>query len=287
MLKTFQIRVAVVLLAGFTLAAAILASLNFAKDGSFSLPTDQVLWVEARGGLEAQRVLKDGPGERAGIKAGDLLTAANGASIPRMASLTRQWGASGIYRRVDYLLIRSGVPIHASVILEPADRSLYQGLRLIDIEVVGDTVVLSGHVVTFHLKQLATVFARRVAGVVEVVNRLDDSKHLPWLDEHHVTLLLGHGKLTGERTIDLEGETYTARRAIVLATGSEPLIPPVPGLAEAHGWTNREGTTSSTVPERLIVLGGGFVGVELGQAWSTFGSHVTIVEAGPRLLARE
>src|ERR1700678_1629468 len=131
MLKTFQIRVAVVLLAGFTLAAAILASLNFAKDGSFSLPTDQVSWVEARGGLEAQRVLKDGPGERAGIKAGDLLTAANSVPIPRMASLTRQWGATGIYRRADYLLVRSGVPIHASVILEPADRSLYQGLRLI------------------------------------------------------------------------------------------------------------------------------------------------------------
>src|SRR6202789_463645 len=131
MLKTFQIRVAVVLLAGFTLAAAILASLNFAKDGSFSLPTDQGSWVGARGVLEAQRVLKDGPGERAGIKAGDLLTAANGASIPRMASLTRQWGASGIYRRVDYLLIRSGVPIHASVILEPTDRSQNQGLRLI------------------------------------------------------------------------------------------------------------------------------------------------------------
>src|SRR6202034_1496447 len=86
---------------------------------------------EARGGLEAQRVLKDGPGERAGIKAGDLLTAANSVPIPRMASLTRQWGASGIYRRVDYLLIRSGVRIHASVILEPADRSQYQGLRLI------------------------------------------------------------------------------------------------------------------------------------------------------------
>ena len=65
MLKPFQIRVAVVLLAGFTLAAAILASLNFAKEGSFSLPTDQVSWVEAPGGLKAQRVLKDGPG-RAG-----------------------------------------------------------------------------------------------------------------------------------------------------------------------------------------------------------------------------
>ena len=131
MLKPFQIRVAVVLLAGFTLAAAILASLNFAKEGSFSLPTDLVSWVEAPGGLKAQRVLKDGPGERAGIKAGDLLTAANNAPTPRMSSLTRQWFATGVYRRVDYLLVRSGVPIHASVILEPADRSEYQGLRLI------------------------------------------------------------------------------------------------------------------------------------------------------------
>ena len=58
MLKVFQIRVAVVLLAGFTLAAAVLASLNFTKEGSFSLPTDQVSWVEAPGGLEAQRVLR-------------------------------------------------------------------------------------------------------------------------------------------------------------------------------------------------------------------------------------
>jgi PAS domain S-box-containing protein len=131
MLKTFQIRVAVVLLAGFTLAAAILASLNFAKESSYSQPTDLVIWQEAPGGLEAQRVLKDGAGERAGIKTGDLLTAANNAPIGRMSSLTRQWSAAGIYRRVDYLLVRSGVPIRASVILEPADRSRYQGLRLI------------------------------------------------------------------------------------------------------------------------------------------------------------
>jgi two-component system NtrC family sensor kinase len=131
MLKTFQIRVAVVLLGGFTLAAAILASLNFAKERSFSLPTDLVSWVEAPGGLKAQRVTASGPGDRAGIKAGDLLVAANKAPIPRMSFLTRQWFAAGIWGRVDYLLDRSGVRIHASVILEPADRSQDQGLRLI------------------------------------------------------------------------------------------------------------------------------------------------------------
>src|SRR5580658_10709487 len=87
MLRPFQIRMAVVLLAGFTLAAAILASLNFAKESSFSLPTDLVSWVEAPGGLKAQSVLKDGPGERAGIKPGDLLVEANSARTPRISFL--------------------------------------------------------------------------------------------------------------------------------------------------------------------------------------------------------
>jgi two-component system, NtrC family, sensor kinase len=138
MLKVFQIRVAVVLLAGFTLAAAVLASLNFTKEGSFSLPTDQVSWVESPGGLEAQRVLKNGPGDQAGIKAGDLLTAAklsgsrgDNVPTPRMSALTRQWFAAGVWGRVDYYLVRAGIPIHASVILADADRSQNQGLRLI------------------------------------------------------------------------------------------------------------------------------------------------------------
>ncbi len=131
MLKPFQIRVAVVLLAGFTLAAAILASLNFAKESSFSLPTDQVSWLEAPGGLKAQRVLKDGPGERAGIKTGDLLVSANNVATPRVSFLTHQWFAVGTWRNIDYLLVRSGVSIHASVLLEPTDRSQNQGLRLI------------------------------------------------------------------------------------------------------------------------------------------------------------
>jgi dihydrolipoamide dehydrogenase len=121
----------------------------------------------------------------------------------------------------------------------------------------------------------------------EVVHDLDDSAQLPWLEERGVALLRGHARLAGERTVDVDGETYTARRAVVLATGSSALVPPVPGLAEAHGWTNHAGTTSKEVPGRLLVLGGGVVGVELGQAWSTLGSEVAIVEAAERILARE
>jgi dihydrolipoamide dehydrogenase len=121
----------------------------------------------------------------------------------------------------------------------------------------------------------------------EVIHHLDDSEQLPWLAERNVTLIRGSARIAGDRGVEVDGQAYTARRAVVLAAGTEPAIPPVPGLAEAHGWTNREGTTSHQIPERLVVLGGGVVGVELGQAWSTLGSHVAIVEGGPRLLARE
>jgi pyruvate/2-oxoglutarate dehydrogenase complex dihydrolipoamide dehydrogenase (E3) component len=121
----------------------------------------------------------------------------------------------------------------------------------------------------------------------EVVHDLDDAVQLPWLENRGVTLLRGSARLAGERAVEVDGTTYMARRAVVVATGTEPLIPPIPGLAEAHGWTNREGTTSNEVPERLLVLGGGPVGVELGQAWATLGSRVTLVEGGPRVLGRE
>src|SRR6202012_2395570 len=106
MLKSFQVRVGVLLLAGFTLAAVILACLNFAKDGSYPLPTDSVSWIEAPGGLLGQRVLKDGPGAKAGIKDGDLLVAVNKFPTPRVSFLTRQWGATGIFGKVDYTLER-------------------------------------------------------------------------------------------------------------------------------------------------------------------------------------
>jgi pyruvate/2-oxoglutarate dehydrogenase complex dihydrolipoamide dehydrogenase (E3) component len=121
----------------------------------------------------------------------------------------------------------------------------------------------------------------------EVVHDLDDASQLPWLEQRGVTVVRGRAQLDGERRVRVGEETYTATRAVVVATGSDPAVPPVPGLSEAHGWTNREGTTTSEVPGRLIVLGGGVVGVELGQAFSTLGSQVTIVEAGPRVLGRE
>jgi dihydrolipoamide dehydrogenase len=121
----------------------------------------------------------------------------------------------------------------------------------------------------------------------EVIHGLDDGLQLPWLEQRGVTLLRGHARLAGERLVELGGSVIEARQAVVVATGSEAAMPPIPGLAEAMPWTNRMATTSSAAPARLIVLGGGVIGVELGQAWSTLGSQVTIVEAFPRLLGRE
>jgi dihydrolipoamide dehydrogenase len=126
-------------------------------------------------------------------------------------------------------------------------------------------------------------FARRD----EIVHDLDDSSQLPWLDKRGVKLFRGHGRFAGERRVEVEGEMLEARRAVIVATGTTALIPPVPGLREAKPWTNREATTGHTVPGRLIVLGGGPVGCELAQAYRSFGSAVTLVEGGPHLLGRE
>ena len=130
---------------------------------------------------------------------------------------------------------------------------------------------------------VGAVLARRD----EVVHGLDDSSMVPWLTDRGVTLVRGHGRLDGERRVRVGDETLVARRAVAVATGSSGTIPPVPGLAEARPWTNVEATTAAHVPARLAVLGGGVVGVELSQAWSSLGSQVTLVHRGERLIERE
>jgi pyruvate/2-oxoglutarate dehydrogenase complex dihydrolipoamide dehydrogenase (E3) component len=121
----------------------------------------------------------------------------------------------------------------------------------------------------------------------EVVHNLEDSAQLPWLEERSVTLVRGHGTLAGEREVRVGEELLRAGRAVVLATGSGAAIPPIPGLREAEPWTNREVTTASAIPASLLILGGGVVGVEMAQAYASLGARVTVVEAGPRLIAGE
>jgi dihydrolipoamide dehydrogenase len=121
----------------------------------------------------------------------------------------------------------------------------------------------------------------------EVIHHLHDDEQVPWLEARDIALVRGRGRVTGERTVQVGDETLVARRAVVIATGTEPLVPPIPGLREAHPWTNREAVTAEEVPPSLVVLGGGTVGVEMADAFASFGSRVTVIEAGPRVLARE
>jgi dihydrolipoamide dehydrogenase len=121
----------------------------------------------------------------------------------------------------------------------------------------------------------------------EVIHDLDDSSYLPWLEERGVRLVRGHGRIDGERRVRVGDDVLEPRRAVVVAVGSAPLVPPIPGLAEAKPWTNRDATTAKRVPTRLAILGGGVVASELAQAFTSLGSRVTVVERGDRLLARE
>jgi dihydrolipoamide dehydrogenase len=121
----------------------------------------------------------------------------------------------------------------------------------------------------------------------EIVHGLSDDAQLPWLEQRGISLVRGHGALAGERCVEVGERRLQARRAVVLATGSRALLPPIPGLADAHAWSNREASTAERIPASLLVLGGGVVGVEMAQAYATLGSRVTLVEAGERLIAGE
>jgi pyruvate/2-oxoglutarate dehydrogenase complex dihydrolipoamide dehydrogenase (E3) component len=122
----------------------------------------------------------------------------------------------------------------------------------------------------------------------EVIRHLDDSSHVEQQEGRGITVLHGHGRLDGERQVILETpdsrETLTARRAVIISVGSGALIPPIPGLAEIAPWTNREATTATHPPASLLVLGGSAVGAEMAQAWSSLGTHVTLIERGSTLL---
>ncbi len=130
---------------------------------------------------------------------------------------------------------------------------------------------------------VSAVLARRD----EVVHGLSDDAQLPWVKERGITLVRGQGAITGEREIAVGERHLRARKAVILASGTRAAIPPIPGLREAHPWTNREVTTAKSIPASLLVLGGGVVGVEMSSAYASLGAKVTVVEALPRLISGE
>jgi pyruvate/2-oxoglutarate dehydrogenase complex dihydrolipoamide dehydrogenase (E3) component len=125
----------------------------------------------------------------------------------------------------------------------------------------------------------AGVLARRDAWInrVGTTDRFDDSGQVDWLDHVGISLVRGTGRVVGERTVEVDGRTLQAGHAVVISTGSTPFVPNIPGLADAHPWTNREATTSRRIPDRLAVLGGGVVACEMAQVYAALGSQVTVL----------
>ncbi|MFE7392091.1 dihydrolipoyl dehydrogenase family protein [Streptomyces sp. NPDC057582] len=122
------------------------------------------------------------------------------------------------------------------------------------------------------------VFARRDRYVTD----WDDTGQAEAVKSSGADLFRGHGRIDGPRRVTVTRDdgarlTLTARHAVAIATGSRPALPDIPGIQEARPWTNRHGTDSSTVPGRLVIVGGGGVGVEMATLWQGLGSQVTLL----------
>jgi pyruvate/2-oxoglutarate dehydrogenase complex dihydrolipoamide dehydrogenase (E3) component len=120
-----------------------------------------------------------------------------------------------------------------------------------------------------------------------MVSGYEDGAKVDYLESKGIDVLRGAARLAGAGRVAIDGTEHSAEH-VVLATGSDAVVPPVPGLRELDGvWTNREATALKEVPQRLLVLGGGPVGVEMAQAVHRMGASVALVEGMEHLLPRE
>src|SRR4051812_7884988 len=120
-----------------------------------------------------------------------------------------------------------------------------------------------------------------------MVSNYSDAGQERWLADQGIALIRGSGQLAGTGAVEVNGVRHTADH-VVVATGADPVVPPVPGLRELDGlWTNREVTGMKAVPRRMLVLGGGAVGVEMAQAVCRLGGEVALVESAANVLSRE
>ena len=120
-----------------------------------------------------------------------------------------------------------------------------------------------------------------------MVSDYSDAGQERWLADQGIDLLRGSGKLAGPGVVEVDGVRHTATH-VVLANGSDPVTPPLPGLHELGGvWTSREATSMKVVPRRLLILGGGPVGVEMAQAVHRLGGEAAVVDMADHVLPRE
>ncbi|MBA3368476.1 MAG: NAD(P)/FAD-dependent oxidoreductase [Geodermatophilaceae bacterium] len=143
--------------------------------------------------------------------------------------------------------------------------------------------------------------AEAVTGAQDVAKTLErrdgftsnwsDEGQAKWVADVGIELFRGTGRLAGPKRVEVQGRdgettTLTARQAVVIATGSHAMLPPIDGLAEARPWTSREATSAKAAPRRLVVIGGGVVAVEMATAWRALRSEVVMLVRGPSLLRK-
>jgi pyruvate/2-oxoglutarate dehydrogenase complex dihydrolipoamide dehydrogenase (E3) component len=120
-----------------------------------------------------------------------------------------------------------------------------------------------------------------------MVSDYSDAGQEKWLADNEITLVRGSGRLVGPGAVDVDGTHNTADH-VVLATGAEAFVPPIPGLRELEGvWTSREATSMKELPPRLVILGAGPVGVELAQVAQRLGGQAVVVDTAEHVLPRE
>ncbi|MFV2017391.1 dihydrolipoyl dehydrogenase family protein [Micromonospora sp. LOL_023] len=192
---------------------------------------------------------------------------------------------------------------------EVAGRLAQAGLAVVGVErrLVGGECPYWGCVPSKMMIRAANALAegRRIADLAgtadvhpdwtPVARRIRDEATADWTDtaavdrltDKGVRVLHGTARLTGPGRVDVDGQEFTARRGVVIATGTVPAVPPIDGLAGTPYWTNKEAIEVAELPESLVVLGGGAIGLELAQVFARFGVRVTIVEPGERVLSHE
>jgi pyruvate/2-oxoglutarate dehydrogenase complex dihydrolipoamide dehydrogenase (E3) component len=120
-----------------------------------------------------------------------------------------------------------------------------------------------------------------VAAVLERRNSFtsnwSDDGQVQWLNGAGIALVRGHGRISGVKQVTVDGAVLTARHAVVVSTGSDPLVPDIPGLREAQPWKSREATSAKKVPSSLAIIGGGVVAAEMATAYAGFGTAVTLI----------
>ncbi|MFD6700566.1 MULTISPECIES: dihydrolipoyl dehydrogenase family protein [unclassified Microbacterium] len=197
------------------------------------------------------------------------------------------------------LIVLGGGPVGENV----ADRAVQGGLTavIVESELVGGecsywacmpSKALLRSPQALRTAQHVGGAAEAVTGALDVRAVLDrrdsftshwqDDGQVAWLDSAGIDLLRGHGRLSGERRVavttpDGSVRTLTARHAVVISTGSDAAIPPIPGLHEANPWTSREATSAEEIPASLVVIGGGVVAVEMATAYASLGAEVTVL----------